>query len=425
MSNETTPHHEATAENPAQELNLGRWAPALGLLGIIGTVGCSMAMFGAFGEDARDAMCASWMFGWAFWLSMTLGMFGLTLLHHTVRGSWTLSIIRLLEAGGSWLTLALVAVLYIPILRNMPVLYEWARPEAVEHDKFLQWKSAFLNMSPTGFPLRFLIYFLLWGFISWGLRDSVLRQEKSGDLKLEIGRMTWGAVSICAFMISVTLAMTDFVMSMEPHWTSTMYGVWQIVAGAGAALAFCITILCLNARRKPFNEIVAPNLLKDLGNMQFAMTMLWGYTTLSQFLIIWNGNLPETTQYFARRSSLMHPPGMEANSWGALGLLLIIGRFFVPFFWLVTPRTKKTPENLRRATGWIVVMHLFDMYMLVIPAIESRVELGPVTANIALDAIAFVSIGALWLAAFAMQTAKAPLLASYDRRLQEAKLHAH
>ena len=333
MSHDTTHQPDPIApDTSGQQLNIGRWAPALGLLGLIGTAGSALAIFGVFGHETQEAMSGSWMFGWTFWLSMTLGMFGLTLLHHTVRGSWTLSIIRLLEAGGSWLSLALMAALFVPILANMPILYEWARPEMVAHDKLLKWKSEFLNMSATGFPLRFVIYFVLWGLISWGLRDSVLRQEKSGDLKLEIGRMTWGAVSICAFMISVTLAFTDFVMSMEPHWYSTMYGVWQIVAGAGAALAFCVTILCLNANRKPFNEIVAPGLLKDLGNMQFAMTMLWGYTTLSQFLIIWNGNLPETTQYFAKRSSMMHPPGMEANSWGALGLLLIVGRFFIPFF---------------------------------------------------------------------------------------------
>jgi hypothetical protein len=415
-----TYHTTETSDN--RELNIGKLGPAMGLLGIVLLL-VTLGMMFLGGHDLSHQMYGSYMFGFMFWLSVTIGMFGLTLLHHTVRGSWTLSILRILEAGSSWVMFVVLGALFLPVLFNLSVLYEWADPKIWPNDHVILHKRPYLNEG--GFITRFVIYILLWSSLAWGMRNSALRQEKSKDFKLEAGRSSWGAVGIVAFMLSVTFAFTDLGMSLEPHWYSTMYGVWQIVAGAGAALAFAILILCTNARRAPFNSIVHPNLTKDLGNMQFAFTMLWGYTTVSQFLIIWMGNLPETTQYFAKRSSLMHPPGMEANHWGALGLLLIIGRFIVPFFILLTPRTKKTPENLKKIVGWIFTMHFFEIYLLIIPAIHGRAPMGPINSYLWSDILAFVTIGAIWLAVFGLQTRKAPLIVGYDNRLQEAKAHAH
>jgi hypothetical protein len=159
--------------------------------------------------------------------------------------------------------------------------------------------------------------------------------------------------------------------------------------------------------------------------MMFALTMFWGYTTISQFLIIWNGNIPEFTQYFAKRGSAMHPPGMEANHWGILGLALIVGRFFVPWFLLLAPRSKTNVKNLAKITGWIVVMHLFDMYMLVIPAVHGRANMGPFNSQLPFDLLSVIAVGGLWLSMFAYQAKQGSLIPEYDNRLQEAKAHAH
>lgn len=413
--------HTDTADR--RELNIGRLAPAMGLIGIIGIVISLVLLFS--GGEMQHQMAGSYMFGWSFWFSLTLGMFGLTILHHTLRTKWTLGVFRLLEAGGGYVSLLLLALLFLPILFNMHWLYEWARPEAVAHDRNLQWKAPLLNMSPAGFPLRFVLYFGLWSAYAWGMRNSARRQEATGNFKLELGRSSWGAAGIVFYFLSVTSALTDFIMSMEPHWFSTMYGTWQMVAAAGGALAFAYLIMTTNATKMPYRSFIYPDYLRDCGNMLFVCTMLWGYTSLAQFLIIWNANIPEQAQYYARRSSMMHPAGMEANSWGVIGLILILGRFFIPFFALITPRMKKTPLNLAKVCGWVFVMHIVEVYLLVVPAIEGRAQQGPITPALLTDALAFVSIGGLWMCAFALQASKAKLLPSYDTRLQEAKAHAH
>jgi len=153
--------------------------------------------------------------------------------------------------------------------------------------------------------------------------------------------------------------------------------------------------------------------------------MLWGYTSLSQFLIIWNGNLPETASYYHNRGSNVEP--MTSNfTWGAVGLIGIIGQFFIPFFGLITPRTKKTAMNLAKMAGWIFVVHIADVYLYVIPALPGgRGVKGPITPAIATDALAWVAVGAVWLFVFGSQIKKAPLLPTYDNRLQEAVQNAH
>ena len=153
--------------------------------------------------------------------------------------------------------------------------------------------------------------------------------------------------------------------------------------------------------------------------------MLWGYTSLSQFLIIWNGNLPETAAYYHARGSNVEP--MTSNfTWGAVGLIGIVGQFFIPFFALITPRTKKTAMNLAKVAGWIFVVHIADIYLYVVPALPGGRGLhGPVTPALVTDALAWVAIGAVWLFIFGNEVKKAPLLPSYDNRLQEAAQNAH
>jgi hypothetical protein len=203
-----------------------------------------------------------------------------------------------------------------------------------------------------------------------------------------------------------------------------MYGTWFIICSCGAALAFCIMIFNSNANKLPYRNVASPLLGKDMGNMQFVFTMLWGYTSLSQFLILWNGNIPETASYYKERSSQMFPPGMEANHWGIIGLALIVGRFFFPFFSLLTPRVKRIPENLKFIGGWIFVMQIFEVYLFVQPSIPGRAIQGPLASHLGPDFLAWAAIGAIWLSVFAFQTSKAPLIPTYDDRLEALK-NAH
>jgi len=414
-------NHEATEMKAAPSADFSKMTWPFALVGLLLTAVMMAAMFN---PSTQHQWMGSYLFGWAFWLSVSLGAFGLTLLHHTVRGQWTLSILRFLEGMASWQNFVALLVLFIPVLANPTVLYEWADPSHVTGDAVLMRKAWFLQT--PAWQIRIAFVLLSFAVMAWGFRNSAMRQEKSLDFKLESGRSSWGAASLVYFFLASTLLWTDVGMSLEPHWSSTMYGPWQLIAGAGAALAFCITLLCINANNQPFDGIITKKLTRDIGNMMFAFTMLWGYTTVSQFLIIWNGNLPEFTGYFSRRSSAIHPPGMEANHWGALGLLLILGKFFIPFFVLLAPRVKAKPERLMKITGFIFVIHFFDIMMLIIPSLSDRVKQGPINpmANLT-DLVAWLAVGSIWIAMFSMKTKKATLLPGYDHRLQEAKAHVH
>lgn len=408
--------HDSTSSG--EQLNIQRLGRPLLFGGVIITLAYWVFMF----TNPGVLSFGSYMFGFIFWVSMTLGMFGMSLLHNTVRGTWTVSIIRLLEAGGSATSLLTMAVLFLPILVKQDVLYDWADAAKRAADPVMNHRSNYLN--PLLFDIRFVFYFATWAGLAYFLRKSVFRQEAGEGFKLEMGRSSWGAVGMLYFFISVTFAVTDWLMSMDNHWMSTMYGTWFIIMSCGAALAFCLMVFNANADKRPYRDVISPTLTKDLGNMQFTLTMLWGYTSLSQFLIIWNGNIPETASYYRTRSSETHPIGMESNHWGILGLALILGRFFVPFFALLSPRVKKYSENLRMVGGWIFFMHVIEIYLLVQPTIHGRAILGPFADHILYDLWAWVGLGLIWIGVFAAQTAKAPLLPTYDMRL-EAMKHAH
>jgi hypothetical protein len=418
-------NHE-TQTTEGRGADFGRLWTLGGVLAVAG-----LALFGFLGytllnskENWADLLLGSYMFGLMFWVSITIGCLGLTLLHHTVRGSWSVPLLRIWEAGGGVVTLVFMAILFIPIIVGMLTgwhhMYHWLHPEG---DIILEHKSKYLN-----FPfwiLRFVIIFAVWIFFSGFMRKSTLKQDESRNFRLEAGRSSWGAAGLVAFFMMSTFAAIDWLMSIDGHWYSTMYGVWIVVGSAYGALALAAFVITSNASKAPYRDVMHPNLTKDIGNMMFVLTMLWGYTTLSQYLIIWNGNIPETTQYFAMRTSSIAPPGMEGNNWGVFGFILMIGMFFIPFYSLLAPRTKRKPESLRKVAIWMFCMAVLNMYMIVIPSLPYRAHMGPLSLLTVTDILAWLGIGGVWLATFGALIKKAPLLPLYDSRLQEAKKHAH
>jgi hypothetical protein len=366
----------------------------------------------------RTAIVGSWMVGWYFWMTITAGMMGLSILHHTIRPSWSLPLLRLFEAGGGPMGLLLMGILFLPIVLNPGAIYEWANPALVARDPIIHQKAPYLNV--PFWTIRTVFYFAVWISYTYFMRRSTLRQDATGDKRLEMGRSSWGAFGIVVFFLTYTFALIDWLMSLDVKWYSTMHGLWQLVASALGALGLSVAIACVNARREPYNEVVNPNLTKDWGNMMFTVTMLWAYTAISQYLIFWNGNLPDTAQYYARRSFMW---------WNAIGMITIVGQFFVPWMSLLSPRIKRYPYLLARIAGWIFVVHLVDTYIAVAPALPtSTTQIGIDTRaagqDIWTDIFALIAVGGFWLYSFSVQVRKAPLLVKYDHRLQEV-LHGH
>lgn len=400
----------AISEGQSDQPGFLKWKNASLLLAIIGVVTSLVLMFN---PSSHQFMLNSWVFGFMFWVLVTLGCLGLNLLYNSIKGSWSTSVFRLMEAGSSWQMFFVLFICMIPVFMNMPAIYEWADPSKIDH--LIQKKAQYLNV--PGFITRAAIFMLFWAGLSAGLRAAGLRQEKTGDKAEEQKRANWATPGMLGFVLTLTFAVTDWGMSLTPHWYSTIYGIWLMIGGSQAALSLCTVLVCTNADKKPYNTIITPALTKDLGNMMFVLTMLWGYTSVSQMLILWNGNLPDTASFYAHR-------GTDAGLWwNAIGMSTIIGCFVVPFVILNSPRVKRYANLLAKIAGWIFVFRIVDLFWIIGAALPHR---ATATAMPTLyDALAFLTFGAIWFAVFTTQVVKAPLFPGFDRRLQEMKLNAH
>ena len=394
-----------THEKESLSLSMQRIGPFAALVGIVGIIAILV------GVSGNPEVWHSYIFGFIAWSALTFGSFGILLLMHTVNGSWGLPVLRFLEAAASWRSMLLLFVLFLPILytvvTNKGELYPWVDTAKIATDHIIQKKQAYLN-APF-FTIRLFIYFLVWIGFSKLLQNSTQRQNEGNFKKEQDRRASWGAPGLVAFVITMTFAFTDWVMSLEPHWSSTIYGAWWVVGMALMSFAFMTMIATLNKDREPFVGLVTPSWTKDMGNLMLTFTMLWGYTTLSQYLIIWSGNMPETISYYVSRSN---------HHWNAIGMATVLGQFFIPFFSLLSPRVKAQPQLLAKLCGWIIVMRLVDMYYVVMPAMRETP-----TPSV-WDVVALVAVGGWWVWGFTTSLKKGPLAASYDPRLLE-EAHAH
>ena len=384
-----------------------RFGPVGTLVGILG-LGAWGAMFMMGDEHSKQVLLGSYLYAFIAMICLTLGCFGLTLLHHTVRGVWGLPLLRFFEAGGGPVTLGFMAVAFVPVAIGLHSyhLFPWADPSHV--DEIIRAKQWWLNEP------RFLafaaLYFAIWiGFAAYLRRSSVL-QDTNRDPNEAIKRTNVSAPGILIFFFTVTAAMTDWAMSLQPHWYSTVWGSWFAVGAALMAMSFASMLLMMHRKQQPFTDVVVPGLTKDLGNLMFTMTMLWCYLMLSQFLIIWSANLKEEITYFIARSEL---------GWFALGWIVIIGQFFLPFLVLLAPRTKAMASLLVKVAAWIFVLRFLDLYWVIIPALRKD---GPVPQIS--DAFALLGLGGLWFSVFVAQHKKANAIPLHDPRIRQVVEHA-
>ncbi|HMS56323.1 MAG TPA: hypothetical protein PKA27_13065 [Fimbriimonadaceae bacterium] len=385
----------------ANTLRLDKAAPLGGLLAIIG--GVIMATTGTLWQ--------SYIYGWLFMAGLTLGALGIVILHNVIRATWSLSILRLAEAAASPLSLFLMFLSWIPIATvGLKEIYLWADPVRSAGDHVLHNKAFFLN--PSMFIGCSIAYFAFFIFMSNTLRKSTIRQDQNKDVTESQKRANIASPGLLAFAVVVTFAATHWAMSLEPHWFSTVYPLLSLIGQVNCAVAIATLILCVNANREPYKGIVNAKLTKDLGNILFATTMVWAYLTLSQFLIIWSGNLPEEVPYYRLRAEL---------GWQFLGWILIWGRFFVPFFALLAPKTKRYANTMKWVCIWIILMHILDVFWLVVPGFER----GGLFQSIRLgDVGALIGFFGLFLVGFSTEVKKAALVPTHDNRLRENLDHA-
>lgn len=377
----------------------------------LGVVGLLFMVVGLFLD--RDQFFQSYLLGYIFWVLAALGCLSILMIHHVAGGKWGLMIQRFLEGGA--MTLPLMAVLFIPIIIGIPSLYEWANPEHVAHDPILQAKSAYLNV--PFFILRTVIYFVIWIGIAYFLRRWSTRLDKDPDNEALKGRLrSLSAPGILIYGVTITFASVDWMMSLEPHWFSTIYGMMIAVSAFTIAFAFVILWLMPLVKDKPWAGVIETEQISDLGSWLFAGVFLWAYLSFSQFLIIWSANLPEEIPWYLKR---------QTGGWQFLAVALIFIGFFLPFFVLLARGTKRYPKRVLRMGALVFVMQFLFIVFLIVPAFEP----GRMAIHL-LDLAAVIGIGGIWTAAFVWLIKRQSLIPMYDSRAvahetQEAPSHAH
>jgi hypothetical protein len=305
-----------------------------------------------------------------------------------------------LESGTR--TLPLMALLFVPLALGLPVLYEWARPEAVAHDPALQHKSLYLNV--PFFLLRTAFYFAVWLTVARFLNRWSLVLDSAPDARVRRRLEMLSRAGLLLYGLTMTFAAVDWAMSLEPHWFSTIYGV-MFMGGQGlSTFAFVIPVAAVLADRPPFSRVIKPEQFHDLGKLMLAFVMLWAYFALSQYLIIWSANLPEEIPWYLRR---------RQGGWQWIGLALVLAHFVLPFVVLLSRDVKRHARVIAGVALTLIGARFLDLFWLVRPAFENGVSvhwLDPATA---------LAIGGLWMWTFVWQLKTRPLVPLHDPYLPE------
>jgi hypothetical protein len=361
----------------------------------------------------RDHFFRSWLIAYLLFLGIALGSLGFVMIQHLTGGAWGV-FRRVFEASS--LTLPLMALLFLPIVLGMGNLYSWTHPDHVQADAILQHKAPYLN---TGFFLvRALVYFAGWILIAWTLTRWSRRQDE-GDPTVNLKLQYLSGGGLVFYALSATFAGIDWIMSLNPHWFSTLFG-FIFVGGHGlSALAFTIVVSTFLSRQQPMAALFKPSHFHDLGKLSLAFVMLWAYFNFSQYMLAYAANLVEEIPYYIARIS---------HGWQYLALFLVVFQFVVPFAFLLSRDNKRAPHRLVMLAFGLLVVRYVDLFMLVSPEFDaSGANLHLMTGEHAggffvhwLDLASPLAIGGLWLWMFFTQLARRPLLAFRDPYLRQA-----
>jgi hypothetical protein len=335
------------------------------------------------GLTSSSTIWNSYLFSFFFWLQFPLGAVGFLLLHNLTGGKWG-KLIRPVLVGGAK-SLFVMLLFLIPLLFAVKHLYPWALPHANDLHPHFARRAKWLNV--PFFDIRAIFYALVWLWLAWRLTTDK-SYSPTNEHPTSEKMKNFSARGMVLFMLTITFAAFDWVMSQEPDWFSTIFGMIMFVSCGLAMMSLVVIVVGRKLRHAP--QDVQKNrvpVFHDLGNLMLALTMLWAYLSFFQLLIIYSANLPEEVVYYTHR--IVH-------GWGVIGGLLIAFGFFAPFFALLQRGIKKSFKWLPWVGLFSILMRFLDIYYVIIP--PTRPHLG---INLA-DVGAFVGIGGIWLAIFFM-----------------------
>ena len=366
---------------------------------VVGVVGLGLCVVGFLGD--REHFFRAWLMSYMVWFGVALGSMAWLMIQYLSGGAWGVVTRRIFEASSR--TLPFMAVLFLPIAFGVHDLYLWSHPDVVATDEILQHREPYMNLS--FFYARAVIYFVLWSLLAY-LLSAWSRQQDSAPndrLALRLQRLSGGGLVLYA--ITLFFASVDWVMSLDPHWFSTIYGILFMGGQGLASMAFTIAMVVLLAQSEPMSRVFGPNHLHDLGKLMLAFVMLWAYFQFSQFLIIWSANIPEEIPFYLTRVE---------GGWKWISTLLILGHFVLPFLLLLNRDLKRT-RMLAVLAIFVIVMRFVDLFWLMGP------EHGQTAVSLHwLNLVTPFAIGGVFIGLFLWQLGTRPLLPLGEPALAEA-----
>ena len=360
----------------------------------------------ALGLSHPHELYSSYLLSFFYWLTLALGGLFFVLVQFATRAGWSVVVRRVAEHVSG--TLPLFALLFVPIALAVGQLYHWSEAGAMDHDPVLAGKEPYLN---EGFFLaRGVVFVLAWALLGWWFRRRSLAQDENHDPGTTRFLQSASAPALIVYAVTLTFASFDWVMSLDPHWYSTIFGVY-VFAGCAVAVFSLVSLLSMALERGkggsdgPLAGLVTVEHYHDLGKLLFGFVVFWAYIAFSQFMLIWYGNIPEETVWYRHRLE---------HGWEVVTLLLAVTHFAIPFFYLILRKTKRNRLLFAIGCLWMLAVHWLDLFWLIKPAVGA----GPVPTL--LDALAFVGIGGLFAAAVAWLMRKPATLPVGDPRLEES-----
>ena len=344
----------------------------------------------------------SYLVAFLFFLSLAVGGLFFTMIQFVVRAGWSVVVRRMAENAMS--TMPLFILLFIPIAVGLHDLFHWSHAEEVAKDPLLLGKAGYLN--PTFFLVRSAIYLLVWAGLAVFFYKHSTKQDQTGDTVHTHRMQRMSGVGLLILGLTLSFAAFDWIMSLDPHWYSTIFGAYYFAGSAVAIFSFIIVMGVALRASNLLKSAITYEHFQDLGKLLFGFTMFWAYLAFSQYFLIWYANIPEETVWFHHRLT---------GSWKYVTIGLAFGHFVVPFFFLMTRFTKRRMPFLLLGGLWMLAIHFLDHYWLVMPTLHKHGVHFGVT-----DILGFLGVGGLFMAVVTFQMKKHALVPRRDPRLHES-----
>jgi hypothetical protein len=377
-----------------------RWVRLAAAAGVVGVV-AALAL-AALQEGGWARFSHAWLLNWSFAVSLSVGALFWVLISHLTRAGWNVVLRRFAESV-AWALIPLAA-LGVPVVLGMHDLYYWTHADAVAADPVLMGKRPWLN--EPFFVGRLVAYFVIWGLtIRWFAAKSV-EQDRTGEPGITVRMEKTSAWSMVVFALTTTFFAIDVLMTLNPHWFSTIWGVYFFSGCAVGFFSFLALLLHGVQRSGRIREAITIEHFHDIGKLAFAFVVFWAYIAFSQYMLIWYAHMPEETIFYAVR---------QAGPWTAVSVALLVGHFAVPFVALLSRLPKRRPRMLAVAAVWLLAMHWLDLFWIVMPeAYPAKLPLG------LMELALLAGVGGLFLAAVFWKMGRQSLVPVGDPRLDEA-----